>query len=144
MEDIGNQAFDVHVYGGRYGIITKRTAPVWQFLLMDSSFEGQSEAAIHTMEVGFTLVRVRFAHMPVAIRIAPGEVEQLYGRDLQMEDIRGCRAAVGQRAKPALGSDAGQHRMQRCTGLLSRQIRPSPRHRSIMSWNGSDARAGNR
>ena len=88
MEDIGNQAFDIHVHGGKYGIITKRTAPVWQFLLMDSSFEGQSEAAIHTMEVGFTLVRVRFARMPVAIQIAPGEVEQLYGRDLRMEDIR--------------------------------------------------------
>jgi sugar lactone lactonase YvrE len=88
LEDIGNQASDIHVYGGTYGIITKRTAPVWQFLLMDSSFEGQSEAAIHTMEAGFTLIRVRFAHMPVAIQIAPGEVEQLYGRDLQMEDIR--------------------------------------------------------
>jgi sugar lactone lactonase YvrE len=88
MEDIGNQASDIHVYGGKYGIITKRTAPVWQFLIMDSSFEGQSEAAIHTMEVGFTLVRVRFAHMPIAIQIAPGEVEQLYGRDLWMEDIR--------------------------------------------------------
>jgi sugar lactone lactonase YvrE len=88
MEDIGNQASDIHVFGGKYGIITKRTAPVWQFLLMDSSFEGQSEAAIHTMEVGFTLIRCRFAHMPVAIQIAPGEVEQLYGRDLQMEDIR--------------------------------------------------------
>jgi sugar lactone lactonase YvrE len=88
MEDIGNQAGDIHVYGGKFGIITKRTAPVWQFLLMDSSFEGQSEAAIHTMEVGFTLIRCRFAHMPVAIQIAPGEVEQLYGRDLRMEDIR--------------------------------------------------------
>jgi sugar lactone lactonase YvrE len=88
LEDVGNQAGDIHVYGGRYGIITKRTAPVWQFLLMDSSFEGQSDAAIHTMEAGFTLIRVRFAHMPVAIQIAPGEVEQLYGRDLQMVDIR--------------------------------------------------------
>ena len=88
IEDIGNQISGIRVYGGRYGIITKRTAPVWPFLLMDSSFEGQSEAAIHTMEAGFTMVRVRFAHMPVAIQIAPGEVEQLYGRNLQMEDIR--------------------------------------------------------
>jgi hypothetical protein len=88
IEDIGNQASDIHVYGGKYGIITKRTAPVWQFLLMDSSFEGQSEASIHTMEAGFTLIRDRFAHVPVAIQIAPREVEQLYGRDLQMEDIR--------------------------------------------------------
>jgi len=95
MEDIGNQASDIHVYGGTYGIITKRTAPVWQFLLMDSSFEGQCESAIHTMEVGFTLVRVRFAHMPIALQIAPGEVEQLYGRDLQMEDVRSAALKAG-------------------------------------------------
>jgi len=95
MEDIGNQASDIHVYGGTYGIITKRTAPVWQFLLMDSSFEGQRESAIHTMEVGFTLVRVRFAHMPIALQIAPGEVEQLYGRDLRMEDIRSVALKAG-------------------------------------------------
>jgi sugar lactone lactonase YvrE len=88
LEDIGNQASDIHVYGGKYGIITKRTSPVWQFLLTDSSFEGQTDSGIHTMEVGFTLMRVRFSHMPIAIQIAPGEVEQLYGRDLQMEDIR--------------------------------------------------------
>lgn len=95
MEDIGNQASDIHVYGGTFGIITKRTAPVWQFLLMDSSFEGQRESAIHTMEVGFTLVRVRFAHMPIALKIAPGEVEQLYGRDLQMEDISSVALKAG-------------------------------------------------
>ena len=95
MEDIGNQASNIRVFGGKYGIITRRTAPVWQFLLMDSSFEGQSEAAIHTMEAGFTLVRVRFARMPVALQIAPGEVEQLYGRDLRMEDIRSAALKHG-------------------------------------------------
>jgi sugar lactone lactonase YvrE len=100
LEDIGNQASDIHVYGGKYGIITRRTAPVWQFLLMDSSFEGQSEAAIHTMEAGFTLIRVRFAHMPVAIQIAPGELEQLYGRDLRMEDIRSAALKHGNARNP--------------------------------------------
>jgi len=88
LEDIGNQASDLHIYGGKYGIITKRTAPAWQFLLMDSSFEGQSGAALHTMEAGFTLIRVRFAHLPTAIEVAPGAVEQLYGRDLRVEDVR--------------------------------------------------------
>jgi len=58
LEDIGNQASEVHVHGGEYGIITKRTAPVWQFRLMDSSFDGQRTAAIPTQEVGFTLIRV--------------------------------------------------------------------------------------
>jgi sugar lactone lactonase YvrE len=95
LEDVGNQASDLHVYGGKYGIITKRTAPAWQFLLMDSSFAGQSEAAIHTMEAGFTLIRVRFAHLPTAMQIAPGAVEQLYGRDLQMEDVRAVALRTG-------------------------------------------------
>lgn len=88
LEDIGNQASDIHVHSGQYGIITKRTAPAWQFLLMDSSFDGQLAAAIQTMEAGLTLVRVRFANMPVALKIFPGQVEQLYGRDLQLQDIR--------------------------------------------------------
>ena len=95
MEDIGNQASDIHIYGGKYGIITKKTSPAWQFLLMDSSFEGQSVAAIHTQEVGVTLVRDRFAHMPIAIEITADQVEQLYGRDLQMEDIRASALILG-------------------------------------------------
>ena len=88
IEDIGNQASDIHVEGGEYGIITKRTAPVWQFLLLDSSFDGQRAAAIKTQEAGFTLIRVNFSNMPVALQVSPGEVEQLYGRDLRMENIR--------------------------------------------------------
>jgi hypothetical protein len=95
LEDIGNQASDIHVHGGEYGIITKRTAPVWQFLLMDSSFDGQRTAAIQTMEAGFTLVRVRFADMPVALRITAGEVEQLFARDLQLENIREAAFVAG-------------------------------------------------
>ena len=49
---------------------------------MDSTIEGQRKAAIHTQEVGMTLVRDRIAHTPVAVEIAQGMVEQLYGRDL--------------------------------------------------------------
>ena len=95
LEDIGNQASDIHVHGGEYGIITRRTAPVWQFLLMDSSFDGQRAAAIQTMEAGFTLVRVRFANLPVALKIKPGEVEQLYARDLQLENISEAAFVAG-------------------------------------------------
>lgn len=95
LEDVGNQAYDIHVHGGQYGIITHRTAPVWQFLLMDSSFDGQAEAAIRTMEAGFTLTRVTFANMPVALQIMPGEVEQLYGRDLRMINIREAVFSAG-------------------------------------------------
>lgn len=87
LEAIGNQASDIHVHGGHYGIITGKTSPAWQFLLMDSTFEGQSDAAISTHEAGFTLIRDRISSAPVAIEIPDGQVEQLYVRDLQLDHI---------------------------------------------------------
>jgi hypothetical protein len=87
IEQVGNQASDIHIDGGQYGIVTGKTSPAWQFLLMDSSFEGQQIAAIQTHEAGFTLVRDRFSDVPVALSIPEGEVEQLYGRDLEMRNI---------------------------------------------------------
>jgi hypothetical protein len=95
LEDIGNQASDIDIVGGKYGIITRKASPAWQFLLMDSRFEGQSVAGIHTQEAGFTLIRDHFADVPVAIEIAAGQVEQLYGRDLAMENIRGAALVLG-------------------------------------------------
>lgn len=95
LEDIGNQASDIHVYGGKYGILTKKTSPAWQFLLMDSSFEGQSVAAIHTQEAGMTLIRDQFSHVPVGIEMDDDQVEQLYGRDLRMQDVLGAAIDLG-------------------------------------------------
>jgi hypothetical protein len=99
LEDVGNNASDLHIEGGDYGIISVRTAPAWQFLLMDSTIEGQRTAAIHTEEAGMTLVRDRIAHAPVAVEIARGRVEQLYGRDLTLEDIRRTALVLGDAAK---------------------------------------------
>lgn len=95
IEAVGNQASDIHIEGGEYGIVTGKTSPAWQFLLMDSSLEGQHKAAISTHEAGFTLVRVQFAHTPVAIEIPAGHVEQLYGRDLTMKDISLAALVLG-------------------------------------------------
>jgi Pectate lyase superfamily protein/SMP-30/Gluconolactonase/LRE-like region len=87
LEAIGNQASDIHVHGGQYGIVTGKTSPAWQFLLMDSSFDGQQRAAISTHEAGFTLVRDRISNVPVAVEIPAGQVEQLYARDLQLDHV---------------------------------------------------------
>ncbi len=95
IEQVGNQASDIHIHGGDFGIMTGKTSPAWQFLLMDSSFEGQRVAAIRTQEAGFTLVRDRFANVPVAIEIPEGQVEQLYGRDLQMQNISETAIRLG-------------------------------------------------
>jgi hypothetical protein len=99
LEDVGNNASDLHIEGGDYGIISVRTSPAWQFLLMDSTIEGQRKAAIHTQEVGMTLVRDRIAHAPIAVEIAQGKVEQLFGRDLTLEDIRRTALVLGDAAK---------------------------------------------
>jgi Pectate lyase superfamily protein/SMP-30/Gluconolactonase/LRE-like region len=95
LEQVGNQAFDIHVHGGQYGIETGKTSPAWQFLLMDSTFDGQTKAAISTHEAGMTLVRDRFADVPVAVEIPQGEVEQLYGRDLVMRNVRDAVLKLG-------------------------------------------------
>ena len=95
LEDVGNGAIDLQIEGGEYGIVSVRTSPAWQFLLMDSSLTGQRRAAIHTQEVGMTLVRDRIAHTPVAVEIAHGMTEQLYGRDLVLEDIGRSAVLLG-------------------------------------------------
>ena len=50
LYQVGNEAEDLHFYGGRYGILTEKTSPAWQFTLLDSTFEGQREAAIREHE----------------------------------------------------------------------------------------------
>ena len=95
IEQVGNQSSDIHIRGGDFGIVTGKTSPAWQFLLMDSNFEGQRVAAIRTQEAGFTLIRNRFANVPVAIEIPEGQVEQLYGRDLEMQNISKAAIRLG-------------------------------------------------
>ena len=101
LEDVGNQADTLEMDGGDYGIVSVRTSPAWQFLLMDSRLTGQRIAAIHTQEVGMTLIRDTIEHTPVAVEIPSNMPEQLYARDLLLRDI--TRAAV------VLGDTTSQH-----------------------------------
>lgn len=87
LEDVGNQADSLEIEGGDYGILSVRTSPAWQFLLMDSRLSDQRIAAIHTQEVGMTLVRDRIERAPVAVEIPADMPEQLYGRDLLLRDV---------------------------------------------------------
>ena len=88
----GNEAEDLHFYGGRYGVLTEKTSPAWQFTLIDSTFEGQREAAIREHEAGLTLVRNTFSDVPVAIDIDPHYYDQLWVKDCRFENI--AKAAV--------------------------------------------------
>ncbi|MEO6804183.1 MAG: glycosyl hydrolase family 28-related protein [Granulicella sp.] len=99
IEDVGNGASDLQIEGGEYGIISVRTSPAWQFLLMDSTFTGQRHAAIHTQEVGMTLLRDRISRTPIAVEVTPGMTEELYGRDLVLEDIAKSAVVLGDAQK---------------------------------------------
>ncbi|MBV7537588.1 SMP-30/gluconolactonase/LRE family protein [Duganella sp. sic0402] len=89
---VGNQSFDLKFYGGRYGILTEKTSPAWQYTLMDSTFEGQREAAIRGHEAGLTLVNTTIRNTPVGIEISRGYGDWLWGKDVRFENI--SRAAV--------------------------------------------------
>jgi len=89
LHDVGNEAEDLHFYGGQYGIMTRKPSPGWQFTLLDSTFEGQSVAAIKEHEAGLTLVRDHFKNIPTAISIDPGYSDELWVKDARLEDVSG-------------------------------------------------------
>jgi hypothetical protein len=95
LKDIGNEAEDLHFHGGQYGIVTVKPSPGWQFTLIDSSFDGQSQAAIKEHEAGLTLIHDEFRNVPQAISIDPGYSEELWVARSRFEDITGPAIVFG-------------------------------------------------
>jgi len=95
IHDGGNVGEDLHFHGGKYGIMTITPSPGWQFCLVDTTFEGQSVAAIQSRLSGLTLIRPRFKNVPTAITMSPDRGEQLWIKDGRMEDIAGPALIVG-------------------------------------------------
>ncbi|CAN5347725.1 hypothetical protein BH10PSE4_BH10PSE4_19880 [soil metagenome] len=88
----GNVMEDVHFHGGRYGIVTEKTSPAWQFTLLDSTFDGQRDAAIREHEVDLTLVNVAIKNTPVGVEIDKGYSDSLWGKNVRFENV--SKAAV--------------------------------------------------
>lgn len=88
----GNVMENVRFVGGRYGIVTEKTSPAWQFTLLDSSFTGQRDAAIREHEARLTMVNVAISDTPVGIEIDRGYGDSLWGKDVRFERVG--RAAV--------------------------------------------------
>jgi sugar lactone lactonase YvrE len=83
----GNIMEDVHFHGGRYGIVTEKTSPAWQFTLVDSTFDGQRDAAIREHEVDLTLVNVAIRNTPIGIEIDKGYSDSLWGKNVRFENV---------------------------------------------------------
>ena len=100
LTEVGNEAEDLHFYGGRYGILTDKTSPAWQFTLIDSEFQGQREAAIREHEAGLTLIRDTFRNLPVAIDIDPHYSDQVWVKDSRFENISGSAIIISNEKNP--------------------------------------------
>ena len=88
----GNVMENVRFIGGRYGIVSEKTSPAWQFTLLDSSFTGQRDAAIREHEARLTMVNVAISDTPVGIEIDRGYGDSLWGKDIRFERV--SRAGV--------------------------------------------------
>ncbi|MGI6340521.1 MAG: ThuA domain-containing protein [Bacteroidales bacterium] len=87
--DIGNYMEDVRFFGGDYGIYTTKASPGWQFMMVDTWFEGQRKAAIKTQQAGLTIVRMNVKNVPKVIDVDPDFWEKLYMEDCQLINIAG-------------------------------------------------------
>jgi sugar lactone lactonase YvrE len=100
LTEVGNEAEDLHFYGGRYGILTDKTSPAWQFTLIDSVFEGQRDAAVREHEVGLTLIRDTFHKVPVAIDIDPHYSDELWVKDCRFEQVSKAAVVISNEKSP--------------------------------------------
>lgn len=96
----GNVVEDVHFVGGTHAVWTSKPSPGWQFTLIDCSFADQRAAAILEHEAGLTLIRPRFRHVPTAVEIEPGWVDELWVKDARLEDISGAAFVFGREQSP--------------------------------------------
>ncbi|SFQ54043.1 glycosyl hydrolase family 28-related protein [Parafilimonas terrae] len=88
MFDVGNEMEDVKFFGGEYGIYTTKPSPGWQFMMVDTYFEGQRKAAIKTQEAGLTIVRMQAKNVPSVIDINPNYIEKLFMEDCRFENVK--------------------------------------------------------
>ena len=84
---VGNIAYNLRFFGGRYGILAEKTSPAWQFTLLDAQFDGQRDAAIREHEAALTLANTEIRNTPVGIEIDRGYGDWLWGQDVRLENV---------------------------------------------------------
>jgi hypothetical protein len=98
IHEVANEAEDLHFHGGQFGIMARKPSPAWQFTLIDSTFDGQREAAIRENEAGLTLVHDSFSNVPTAVSIDPRYSDQLWIKDSSFDNISGPAVLISNEA----------------------------------------------
>lgn len=94
IHEVGNVGEDLHFHGGRYGILARKPSPAWQYTLVDSTFDGQREAAIRENEAQLTVIRCTFKNVPTAIEIDKNYSDWLWVKEARFENISGPAVIV--------------------------------------------------
>lgn len=84
---VGNVMDNCRFFDGKFAIDTGKPSPSWPFLLTDSYFEGQKEAAIQTFECGLTMLGVSIKNTKVGIKVTDKHVEKLYTKNCFFENL---------------------------------------------------------
>jgi sugar lactone lactonase YvrE len=101
LMQVGNEVEDLHFTGGRYGIITENTSPFWQFTAIDTTFDGQRDAAIREHMVQLTLIRNTIRNVPVAIDIDPQYSDQVWVKDSRFENVSKAVVQISNEKNPS-------------------------------------------
>ena len=86
--DVGNELEDVELYGARYGIDSRTSAPSWPIAMVDAYFEGQKEAAILTRNAGLAIVNMKVKNSPIGVICGQDTPDRLYLEDCFFENVR--------------------------------------------------------
>ena len=100
LMQVGNEIEDLHFTGGRYGVLTENTSPFWPFTILDSTFEGQRDAAIREHMAQLTVVRSAFRRVPVAVDVDPQYSDQVWIKDSRFEDVSTAIVVIGNEKNP--------------------------------------------
>ena len=80
----------VNVSGGRVGLLAYAASPGWQTTIIDSTFSGQTEAAVrlHT-DAKLSIIRTQIIDVPVGIEATPAQTQRLSIQDSLFERVSG-------------------------------------------------------
>jgi sugar lactone lactonase YvrE len=101
LMQVGNDVEDLHFTGGRYGIISENTSPFWQFTAIDTTFDGQRDAAIREHMVQLTLIRSTIRNVPVGIDIDAGYSDQVWVKDSRFEHVSRTVVQISNEKNPS-------------------------------------------
>jgi hypothetical protein len=139
----GNVIENVHFKGGRYGILTEKTSPAWQYTLLDSSFDGQRDAAIREHEAGLTMVNTCSATCRSGSRSIAAMATGCGARMSASRMSRRRRSSSATKAMPIPRSASTMRwpAARRCSRASATAARPSPGPAQALPGQGIHLRA---